>query len=97
MLLTKERDAQMARNNNPGNCTVTLTHSRTSNLKEITKTADILISAAGVPKLISSESVKEGACVLPCDRHFAEPAGALVLFISGERRSPTTCCRHVHR
>jgi methylenetetrahydrofolate dehydrogenase (NADP+)/methenyltetrahydrofolate cyclohydrolase len=31
----------MARNNYPGNCTVTLTHSRTRNLKEITKTADI--------------------------------------------------------
>ena len=35
----------MARNNYPGNCTVTLTHSRTRNLKEITKTADILIVA----------------------------------------------------
>ena len=37
----------MARNNYPGNCTVTLTHSKTKNLKEITKTADILIVALG--------------------------------------------------
>src|SRR6056300_632931 len=37
----------MARNANPGNATVTLTHSRTQNLKEIAKTADILIVALG--------------------------------------------------
>ena len=54
----------MARNNNPGNCTVTLTHSRTSNLKEITKTADILIVALGKAEFITSDMIKEGVCII---------------------------------
>ena len=54
----------MARNSYPGNATVTLTHSRTQNLKEICKTADILIVALGKPDFVSAEMVKEGACVI---------------------------------
>ena len=54
----------MARNNNPGNCTVTLTHSRTQNLKEITKTADILIVALGKAEFVTSEMVKDGVCII---------------------------------
>ena len=54
----------MARNNNPGNCTVTLTHSRTSNLKEITKTADILIVALGKAEFVTSDMIKEGVCII---------------------------------
>ena len=54
----------MARNNNPGNCTVTLTHSRTTNLKEITKTADILIVALGKAEFITSDMIKEGVCII---------------------------------
>jgi methylenetetrahydrofolate dehydrogenase (NADP+)/methenyltetrahydrofolate cyclohydrolase len=54
----------MARNNNPGNCTVTLTHSRTKNLKEICKTADILIVALGKPEFVTEEMVKKGACII---------------------------------
>jgi len=54
----------MARNNNPGNCTVTLTHSRTINLKEITKTADILIVALGKAEFITSDMIKEGVCII---------------------------------
>tara|TARA_B100001758_G_C18332572_1_gene569664 strand:+ start:361 stop:1230 length:870 start_codon:yes stop_codon:yes gene_type:complete len=54
----------MGRNNNPGNCTVTLTHSRTRNLKEITKKADILIVALGKAEFITSEMVKEGVCII---------------------------------
>ena len=54
----------MARNNNPGNCTVTLTHSRTQNLKEITKTADILIVALGKVKFVTAEMVKDGVCII---------------------------------
>jgi len=54
----------MASNNNPGNCTVTLTHSRTQNLKEITKTADILIVALGKAEFVTSEMVKDGACII---------------------------------
>jgi methylenetetrahydrofolate dehydrogenase (NADP+)/methenyltetrahydrofolate cyclohydrolase len=54
----------MARNNNPGNCTVTLTHSRTQNLKEITKTADILIVALGKAEFVTADMVKEGVCII---------------------------------
>jgi methylenetetrahydrofolate dehydrogenase (NADP+)/methenyltetrahydrofolate cyclohydrolase len=54
----------MSRNNDPGNCTVTLTHSRTQNLKEITRTADILIVALGKAEFVTSEMVKEGVCIV---------------------------------
>jgi methylenetetrahydrofolate dehydrogenase (NADP+)/methenyltetrahydrofolate cyclohydrolase len=54
----------MARNNNPGNCTVTLTHSRTQNLKEITKTADILIVALGKAEFVTADMVKDGVCII---------------------------------
>ena len=54
----------MARNSNPGNCTVTLTHSRTKNLKEITKTADILIVALGKAEFVTTDMVKEGVCII---------------------------------
>ena len=54
----------MARNSYPGNATVTLTHSRTQNLKEICLTADILIVALGKPEFVTADMVKEGACVV---------------------------------
>ena len=54
----------MARNNKPGNCTVTLTHSRTSNLKEITKKADILIVALGKKEFITKDMLKDGVCII---------------------------------
>ena len=54
----------MARNSYPGNCTVTLTHSRTQNLKEICQSADILIVALGRAEFITEDMVKEGACVI---------------------------------
>lgn len=54
----------MARNANPGNCTVTLTHSRTMNLKEITLQADIIIAAIGKKNFITADMVKSGAIVI---------------------------------
>jgi methylenetetrahydrofolate dehydrogenase (NADP+)/methenyltetrahydrofolate cyclohydrolase len=54
----------LGRNNNPGNCTVTLTHSRTQNLQEITKTADILIAALGKAEFVTADMVKKGACII---------------------------------
>ena len=54
----------MGRNNNPGNCTVTLTHSKTQNLKEITKTADILIVALGKAEFVTADMVKGGVCII---------------------------------
>ncbi|TVP49132.1 MAG: bifunctional 5,10-methylene-tetrahydrofolate dehydrogenase/5,10-methylene-tetrahydrofolate cyclohydrolase [Mongoliibacter sp.] len=59
----------MARNDNPGNCTVTLTHSRTKNLPEIAKSADILIVALGKPEFVTAEMVKEGAVVIDVGIH----------------------------
>ena len=46
------------------NATVTTCHSHTKNLKDITKTADILVAAVGKPKFITAEMVKEGAVVI---------------------------------
>lgn len=54
----------MSRNSSPGNCTVTLVHSRTQNIKEICATADILIVAIGRPEFITADMVKEGAVVI---------------------------------
>jgi methylenetetrahydrofolate dehydrogenase (NADP+)/methenyltetrahydrofolate cyclohydrolase len=54
----------MARNTKMGNCTVTLTHSRTTNLKEISRTADILIVALGKPEFVTADMVKEGAVIV---------------------------------
>ncbi|MCT4562255.1 MAG: bifunctional 5,10-methylene-tetrahydrofolate dehydrogenase/5,10-methylene-tetrahydrofolate cyclohydrolase [Crocinitomicaceae bacterium] len=54
----------LARNTNPGNCTVTLTHSKTKNLKEICQSADIIIAAIGRPGFVTAEMVKEGAVII---------------------------------
>jgi len=54
----------MGRNTFPGNCTVTLTHSRTKNLKEITLQADIIITAIGKPGFLTADMVKEGTVVM---------------------------------
>jgi methylenetetrahydrofolate dehydrogenase (NADP+)/methenyltetrahydrofolate cyclohydrolase len=54
----------MQRNDYPGNCTVTLTHSKTKNIKEICAQADILIAALGRPGFITADMVKEGAVVI---------------------------------
>jgi len=54
----------LSRNTNPGNCTVTLCHSRTKNLTEICRSADIIIAALGKPKFVTGDMVKEGAVVI---------------------------------
>lgn len=54
------------------NGTVTITHSRTKDLKEVTKRADILIAALGKPKFITEEYVKEGAVVIDVGIHRQE-------------------------
>ena len=51
------------------NGTVTITHSRTKDLKEVTKRADILVVALGKPKFITKEYVKEGAVVIDVGIH----------------------------
>jgi len=54
----------LSRKSSPGNATVTLTHSRTKNLSEITKQADIVVSALGVPNFLKADMVKQGAIVI---------------------------------
>jgi len=54
----------MSRNANPGNCTVTVVHSRTANMQEICASADILIVAIGKPEFITADMVKDGAVVI---------------------------------
>jgi len=54
----------MARNANPGNCTVTLTHSKTANLKEIALQADIIVAAIGKKNFVTADMVKPGAVII---------------------------------
>jgi len=54
----------LSRNKYPGNCTVTVCHSRTKNLKEICLQADILVAALGVPGFLKADMVKENAVVV---------------------------------
>ena len=54
----------MSQKSNPGNSTVTLAHSRTKNIEELTKQADIIISALGAPNFVKAEMVKDGAVIV---------------------------------
>jgi methylenetetrahydrofolate dehydrogenase (NADP+) / methenyltetrahydrofolate cyclohydrolase len=54
----------LSQNTNPGNCTVTVAHSRTNNLKEICLQADIIVAALGKPSFLKADMVKEGAIVI---------------------------------
>ena len=54
----------LSRNTYPGNCTVTVCHSRTKKLKEICLQADIIVAALGIPEFLKAEMVKENAVVI---------------------------------
>ncbi len=54
----------LSRNSDPGNCTVTLCHSHTENLKSFTLQADIIIAAIGIPNFVKGDMIKEGAVVI---------------------------------
>jgi methylenetetrahydrofolate dehydrogenase (NADP+) / methenyltetrahydrofolate cyclohydrolase len=54
----------MSRKGYPGDSTVTLTHSRTKNIEEYTRNADIIITALGVPNYLKANMVKEGVVVI---------------------------------
>ena len=51
-------------NGNPGNCTVTICHSHTKNLKEFCLSADIIVAALGKPAFVTEDMVKEGAVII---------------------------------
>ena len=61
------------------NATVTICHSRTTNLQEHIKTADILVGAVGVPRLIQKDWIKNGAVVIDAGYHPAEKCGDIEL------------------
>lgn len=54
----------MSQKGTPGDSTVTLTHSRTKNLEELTKQADIIITALGVPEFLEADMVKDNVTVI---------------------------------
>ena len=54
----------LSRNATPGNATVTLTHSRTKNLAEITRQADVIVAAIGKPGFVTADMVKDGVIII---------------------------------
>ena len=54
----------LSRNTYPGNCTVTVCHSRTKKLKEICLQADIIVAALGIPEFLKADMVKENTVVI---------------------------------
>lgn len=54
----------LSSNTNPGNCTVTVCHSQTKNMKEICLQADIIVAALGKPEFVTADMVKDGAIVI---------------------------------
>jgi methylenetetrahydrofolate dehydrogenase (NADP+) / methenyltetrahydrofolate cyclohydrolase len=59
----------LSRKANPGNCTVTMCHSKSKNIKAITSQADILIAAIGKQGYVTADMVKEGAVVIDVGMH----------------------------
>lgn len=54
----------MSNKGNPGNATVILTHSKTNNLVSLTKQADVIVSALGIPNFLKSEMIKKNCIVI---------------------------------
>ncbi len=59
----------LSRKANPGNCTVTICHSKTENIKKICSEADILIAAIGICEFVTADMVKNGAVVIDVGIH----------------------------
>lgn len=54
----------LSRNTEPGNCTVTMCHSKTKNIKKLCLNADIIIAAIGKPKFVTADMIKDGAVII---------------------------------
>ena len=54
----------LSANTNPGNCTVTICHSHTRNIKELCLEADIVVAALGKPEFVTADMIKDGAIVI---------------------------------
>lgn len=75
----------MSRKSYPGNATVTLCHSHTANLKEICRSADILIAAIGKPGFVQEDMVKQGAVVIDVGIHrMADASKEKGYYITGD-------------
>ena len=64
----------LSSNTNPGNCTVTICHSQTKNIKDFCLQADIIVAALGKPEFITADMVKEGAVIIDVGITRAEDA-----------------------
>jgi len=73
-IVGKPMSILMMRQSEPGNATVTVCHSRTENLKQVTAAADILIVAIGKPEFVTADMVKQGAVVIDVGIHRVESA-----------------------
>lgn len=74
----------MSRKAKPGNSTVTLCHSKTQNLAELTRQADILIAAIGQVGFVKADMVKEGAVVIDVGIHRIEDSSEKGYHIAGD-------------
>ena len=54
----------MSQKGNPGNATVTIAHSRTKDIEQLTQKADIIVSALGIPEFLKADMVKDGVIVI---------------------------------
>lgn len=68
-IVGKPMSILMSRNEEPGNTTVTVCHSKTTNLRDITRQADILIVAIGKPEFVTADMVREGVVVIDVGIH----------------------------
>lgn len=63
-IVGKPMSILLSRKGQPGNATVTMCHSRTKNLADHTRRADILVAAIGIPEMVTADMVKEGAVII---------------------------------
>lgn len=63
-IVGKPMSILLGANTNPGNCTVTTCHSRTKNIEEYCKRADIIVAALGKPEFLRGEMIKDGAIII---------------------------------
>ena len=63
-IVGKPMSILLSRNDYPGNCTVTMCHSRTTNLEELCHQADIIVAALGRPVFVKADMIKPGAVVI---------------------------------
>jgi methylenetetrahydrofolate dehydrogenase (NADP+) / methenyltetrahydrofolate cyclohydrolase len=68
-IVGKPMSVLMSRNEEPGNATVTICHSKTKDLRSVTSQADILIVAIGKPEFVTANMVKDGAVVIDVGIH----------------------------